>query len=248
MAGVPVLGSSAAAIAVAGDKAACHRLFRLGRLSAPAGVAATFLSAPGSAKQLGFPLVVKPLDGIGSEGVYRVDRDSDLPAALDNVRQATSNDRILLQALAAGIHGSVSLLVSGNDCRPLSLNRQLIETGSSFRYRGSRVPFSCRSAARALRLACSAVTLVPGLQGYVGVDLVLDGERVHIIEINPRLTTSYVGLRQVTPLNLAQAIWNACIDGSLPRHVPISGEVVIKTEDPETWGLAPGSGFYKQRG
>jgi predicted ATP-grasp superfamily ATP-dependent carboligase len=51
---------------------------------------------------------------------------------------------------------------------------------------------------------------VPGLSGYFGVDLVLgesaDGSQDRVIEINPRLTTSYLGLRRLARFNLAQAL------------------------------------------
>jgi predicted ATP-grasp superfamily ATP-dependent carboligase len=57
-------------------------------------------------------------------------------------------------------------------------------------------------------LARQAVAVVPGLAGYVGVDVILgdaaDGSRDWVIEINPRLTTSYVGLRALCQDNLAE--------------------------------------------
>ena len=69
---------------------------------------------------------------------------------------------------------------------------------------------------RAVRLAHAAIAGIEGLQGYVGVDLVLgaapDGTRDYAIEINPRLTTSYIGLRQLCRSNLAQA-WLDVLDG-----------------------------------
>ena len=52
--------------------------------------------------------------------------------------------------------------------------------------------------------------------GYVGVDLVLgdnaDGNGDRVIEINPRLTTSYVGLRAAAQANLAAAMLAAAED------------------------------------
>jgi predicted ATP-grasp superfamily ATP-dependent carboligase len=237
MAGTCLLGSSASAAATAGDKAACGRLFRSAKLPSPKTWSTSFLSAPQVAKQVGCPLVIKPIDGVGSEGVCRIDSLTDLPKALEIVRQATTRDRILLQSCLSGVHASVSLLIANSQCLPLSLNRQLIEAGLPFQYRGSQVPFSHRSGAHALELACSAVSLIPGLNGYVGVDVVLADERAQLIEINPRLTTSYIGLRQVTRVNLAQAIWEACRDGILPDRVPLAGQVVIKKNDPESWGL-----------
>ncbi|HEY5388243.1 MAG TPA: hypothetical protein VIL79_10115, partial [Thermoleophilia bacterium] len=54
-----------------------------------------------------------------------------------------------------------------------------------------------------------------------GVDLVLGEEACWLIEINPRPTTSYVGLRRVIDINMAAAIWRACRDGSLPAVVAV---------------------------
>ncbi len=240
MAGTPLLGSSATAVATAGDKAACYRLFRLAKLPTPRTLTAGFVSAAQVAEQMAFPLVIKPLDGVGSEGVCRVDRPSDLPSILTLVRQVTSHEQILLQSLASGIHISVSLLIARSRCLPLSLNRQLIQAGLPFKYRGSQVPFHHQAGDNVFELARSAVSLIPGLNGYVGVDLVLVNDGALLIEINPRLTTSYIGLRQVTPVNLAQLIWEASKSGILPDHVPLTGGVVVKKDDPGSWSIIPG--------
>jgi predicted ATP-grasp superfamily ATP-dependent carboligase len=49
---------------------------------------------------------------------------------------------------------------------------------------------------------------MPPSRGFVGVDLVLghasDGSEDVVIEINPRVTTSYVGLRRALEQNLAE--------------------------------------------
>jgi hypothetical protein len=239
-AGIPLLGSCALAAATAGNKAICNRIFRSAKLPTPKTRTASFSSAPQTARQMGCPLVIKPLDGVGSEGVCRLDRYSDLPAALAMLSQVSSRKRILLQSYSKGIHASVSLLIARGRCLPLSLNRQLIEEGSTFQYRGSEVPFDHPSRKRALKLACSAVSLIRGLKGYVGVDLVLADDHAQLIEINPRLTTSYIGLRQVAQINLAKAIWDACREGILPDRVPLTGRVLIKKDNPDSWNLALG--------
>jgi tyramine---L-glutamate ligase len=236
-AGVNLLGSSASAISTAGNKATCARLFDLAKLPAPRTRVASFDSASRIAEEMGCSLVIKPLDGVGSEGVCRLDSLSELPAALTLIRHVTSQEQILLQSLASGIHASASLLIAGSRCLPLSLNLQLMEEGFSFKYRGSRVPYDHKERQRAIDLACSAVRLIPGLSGYVGVDLVLGEDIVQLIEINPRLTTSYVGLRQVAQINLAQAIWDACSNDILPDHVPLTGQVEVIKDDPASWGL-----------
>src|SRR5690606_3678108 len=59
------------------------------------------------------------------------------------------------------------------------------------------------------RLAQKIARSLPDLAGYVGVDLMVvndDRLRLEVLEINPRLTTSYVGLRAATGTNVAGLI------------------------------------------
>jgi predicted ATP-grasp superfamily ATP-dependent carboligase len=66
-------------------------------------------------------------------------------------------------------------------------------------------------ADRAAALARRAITALPATVGYVGIDIVLGrdphGSEDTVIEVNPRLTTSYVGLRAAAQSNLAEAMW-----------------------------------------
>jgi predicted ATP-grasp superfamily ATP-dependent carboligase len=236
-AGIPLLGSCSSAVATAGNKVACNRILHQAELPTPETRTARFASARQVAEDMGCPLVIKPIDGVGSEGVFRVDSLSDLPATLEKIRSVTSQEKILIQSFVGGVPASVSLLAAEGRCLPLSLNRQLMEGSMPFQYLGSQVPFHHRAEGYALQLACAAVSRIDGLNGYVGVDLVLEDERAQLIEINPRLTTSYIGLRQVAQINLAEAIWKACVRRILPDRVPLIGQVVIKKDDPGSWGL-----------
>ena len=100
----------------------------------------------------------------------------------------------------------MSLLVAGGRSTVLSLNEQRVRAGIPFAYDGGVASWPHPRRAEACELGQRAVALVPGLQGYVGVDLVLgEGRTCWLIEINPRVTTSYVGLRRVVDLNMAAA-------------------------------------------
>jgi predicted ATP-grasp superfamily ATP-dependent carboligase len=67
---------------------------------------------------------------------------------------------------------------------------------------GVTVPIDAGMEERAIALASRAVAAVPGMRGYYGVDLVLGPAGDFVIEINPRLTTSYLGLRALCHNNL----------------------------------------------
>jgi hypothetical protein len=75
---------------------------------------------------------------------------------------------------------------------------------------GGELPLTPGLAERATALAERAAAAMPAATGYIGVDLVLgrepDGLEDAVIEINPRLTTSYVGLRAAATSNLAEAM------------------------------------------
>jgi predicted ATP-grasp superfamily ATP-dependent carboligase len=90
---------------------------------------------------------------------------------------------------------------------------QLLSDDGRMKFLGGELPMPADLAARAVKLAQAAADAVPGLLGYVGVDLVLgeaaDGSRDFAIEINPRLTTSYIGLRALAQDNLAGAMLRA---------------------------------------
>jgi predicted ATP-grasp superfamily ATP-dependent carboligase len=130
------------------------------------------------------------------------------------------------QELIEGAAASVSLISTGTDAVSISLNRQDVTIGTpkSFSgYSGGAVPFDHPLRAEAFEVAEKIAKSFRGLRGYVGVDFVLtEGEAV-AIEVNPRLTTSYVGLRRVARFNLAQAIVNAVLNRELPPHIQSYG-------------------------
>jgi predicted ATP-grasp superfamily ATP-dependent carboligase len=86
----------------------------------------------------------------------------------------------------------------------------MLSDDGRFHYLGGTLPLPSPLGMRAIKLGRRAVEAMPGLRGYVGVDLVLgdaaDGSGDFAIEINPRLTTSYLGLRMLAQDNLAAAM------------------------------------------
>jgi predicted ATP-grasp superfamily ATP-dependent carboligase len=231
--GVQLLGSSSGAVETAGDKLACYWRFRQAGLPTPRTRHAHFDENPRlAAGDLRYPLVIKPVDGVGCEGVVPVNGAEDLPAALARMRSVTQRHDFLVTEYVPGTPASVSLFVTRTGTRPLTLNSQhIIVTDSNFAYRGGTVPLTHPLRQQAFAVAVQAVSLIPGLRGYVGVDLVLTDEEAFVIEINPRLTTSYIGIRQVIDLNLAEAIWLACVEGQLPPQVTPHGQVTFTRDN-----------------
>ena len=50
--------------------------------------------------------------------------------------------------------------------------------------------------------------IMPGLIGFVGIDILINNNKIYIVEINPRLTTSYVGLYETIGCNMIDLLIN----------------------------------------
>ena len=117
---------------------------------------------------------------------------------------------------------------SGVDPSLCCRQRRILSEDGRLQYVGGRIPLPAPLAARATRLSDEAVRAVAGLQGYVGVDVVLgparDGSLDAVIEINPRLTTSYVGLRVLTQGNLAEVMLRLVTGQDIPPVTLATGD------------------------
>jgi predicted ATP-grasp superfamily ATP-dependent carboligase len=217
-AGCPLLGPSPAAVRLTGDKWQLGRVFQDHGIPTPttvclgsADVRADLPAADRLAKsRVHFPLVVKPRHGAGSQATFFVPRAAELAAALARFREEVPEAEILVQGFAPGWPVSVAFLTGPGRLLALLPAAQHISPDGRCRYRGGRIPLPSALAGRATALARRAVQAVPGLQGYIGVDLVLgpanDGSQDQVLEINPRLTTSYIGLRALAQTNLAETM------------------------------------------
>jgi predicted ATP-grasp superfamily ATP-dependent carboligase len=160
-----------------------------------------------------FPVVWKPLDGAGSVATFRLDSASDVARAKAQREAENYTGPMILQEFVGGRAVSVAFLCGPAGNVPLVPAFQLLSDDGRFKFLGGELPVPDDLAGRAVKLGQRAVDCVPGLLGYVGVDLILgdaaDGSRDFAIEINPRLTTSYVGLRAIAESNLAEAMLRA---------------------------------------
>lgn len=198
-----LLGPSPGVVALASDKeATCQRLSAAG-VPVPPGI--TLQPGQRVPQGFGFPAVVKPCWGAGSQGVRMVQSPR---AAQQAVAKLGVTCR--LERFYPGQAASVAVLCGPASCRPLVPCTQRLSSDGRFRYRGGALPLPAPLARRAARLALRAVKSLPRPSGFLGVDLVLGSDRRGhedvVIEINPRLTTSYVGLRQAAVCNLAGAM------------------------------------------
>ena len=151
--------------------------------------------------------VVKPDDGAGAQATRL---HASLDAACDDWSQRSLAGReMTIEPWVEGPALSLSLLCGRGRTELLSINRQQIavDAEGTLAYRGVEVNALPLADARGARLKALAMRIgrgIPGLRGFVGIDLVWHAQRGPVVvEINPRVTCAYVGLSQALGRNLA---------------------------------------------
>lgn len=209
--GKPILGCSSSAIKVAANKWDTYQLLKAFDIPTPI----TFKYTNFPRGQFG-PWVAKLIDGVACENSRYFDSEDDLIGWMQD-----KQDSHIVQQYQLGTAASFSMLCYLGKAVVLSCNQQKVELqDGQFTYAGSVVNGMLEHLDVFQALATQIVTALPGLAGYVGVDLIAhhagDAWRYAVLEINPRLTTSYVGLHQACGLNPAQLIldmfYNECLN------------------------------------
>jgi predicted ATP-grasp superfamily ATP-dependent carboligase len=146
--------------------------------------------------------VVKPRDGCGTQAIRTFDCYDEARAELE--------ENLILQAWMPGKAISIALVASPTEVTFLPAVSQVLDH-QTCEYAGGQGPLNDDSQRRAAALASRAIAAMPPtVRGFVGLDLLL-GDRPSedcVIEINPRLTTSYVGLRRMIHGNLAARLFD----------------------------------------
>jgi predicted ATP-grasp superfamily ATP-dependent carboligase len=203
-----LLGAASTLVGLLGNKHRTAEHLRKFGLPVPSG---TDWRPGGFNIRLSSPLVVKPLDGAGSQNTYLLRDQQTLDALLVDLANRHGRQRSWrIEAFRRGAPVSLLALCGPTGLFLLPPCSQKIKLDTTITYHGGVYPVHPGLVLQAVRLARGALKRIPTLLGFIGIDMVLgddpDGRDDCIIEINPRLTTSYVGLREASRTNLAQAM------------------------------------------
>jgi len=196
-AGGRVLAPHEAFLAIAADKQATIDALAAAGVAVPAGRALAACEPVPAGFRM--PSVRKDRDGVGGDGL----------AILRSATVAQSQAASRLESFVAGTPFGVAVLCGPGGLWPLPPMRQRFSQGDSPLYLGGD-PWGDRPGTdRAIQLAARAVAAVARAAairnpsegapcGWVGVDMIIgarhDGTEDRVLEINPRLTTSFLGV------------------------------------------------------
>lgn len=199
------LGCPSGSVRLCADKLKCTRALERGKIPVPHTIESGAYRGD---------YIIKPRSGCASEGIRR------------SGGGALKEDFIATKFIE-GEHLSASI-ITGRTQLPLTVNRQLIEIDHEVSYKGGEVPYHCSRNSEVMEIAKKTLKLL-GCMGYAGVDIVL-GDKPYVVDVNPRPTTSIIGISRVMEAEIADLILRSRF-GELPENVRVSGCFTFKKED-----------------
>lgn len=147
--------------------------------------------------------VVKPDDGVSCDDTWYFPDAHSLEQWLEYAPASH-----IIQPYIEGVAASLTMLCRHGEAWLLTCNQQLIEINQGrMHYRGGIVNGLAEYWHECEELARQVAATMPGLFGYVGVDFMIDSNapdrntRLQVLEVNPRLTTSFAGLQAAIGYN-----------------------------------------------
>ena len=200
----------------------CTDKFDLAAILQAAGIptipTAHFSPAQDHSTDVTYPCVIKPRDGAGSQETYLVPTAAEFDRLLPRWKQSSLLKHAIWQPYIAGRAVSVAVVVTPEQYRyqPLLTCEQTLSSDGRFGYQGGVIPARGVDAIAVHHAAVAACRQVPGLRGYVGVDLIIPDSNPAeplVVEINPRVTTSYLGYSRLCNQNLIGTMLQADLEG-----------------------------------
>ncbi len=216
-----LLGCQPTATQICTDKFVCHQQLIANNVLTPHTLPANDWPLSPFNSPSGF--IVKPRDGAGCIDTLFFAEPTELEAWLTST--SIIHDKMIIQPYIKGQTLSLTVLMDHHDSHVLAVNQQYIKReNGQFSFQGcsvngiTEVQFNLSNA---VAIAQSIHLAIPGLWGFVGIDLIVTDIDAYIVEINPRLTTAYVGLHKSLNLNPIQLLLTMMEHGlsSLPLNI-----------------------------
>lgn len=191
--GKPLLTSPALPVAVAGNKFETFELLNRYHIAVVPTQMLTDTFIPGE-------WMIKPIDGVGCADSHVVTHQHDFE------RIEGAQAEYIIQPHLQGEKTSLSCLFKQGRGWLLCANRQRFNFIDN-QYHLAEIVVNHHNDSGAYQQLIDKIALVlPALWGYVGIDLIETAEQLLVLEINPRLTTSFVGIYDALGINVAKAV------------------------------------------
>jgi predicted ATP-grasp superfamily ATP-dependent carboligase len=193
-----------------------------------------------------FPIILKPDDGVGAESIFYFSSKKELKEFFHKKQNSLESGReYILQSYVSGRDLSISLLNSKRLAEEkeepfiLSVNTQEIHIKGSkgdSEYFGGLIPAHDHITLKENVISYLQKMDFNNFFGIFGIDFIYSAPKIHFIEINPRLTTSYIGLRYALNQNPVELLIHSNKDYINPDDIQVARHSIFKRVELEYIG------------
>ena len=207
-AGVPILGTSPKSIAAAEDREQFRQLLDKLELKQPeSATAKTMEEANQIAKQIGFPVMIRPSFVLGGRAMMVAYEEEDLEPFVKAAFAASPEHPVLLDRfLEHAVEIDVDLVCDGTDVYIGGVMEHVEEAGIHSGDSACSIPPYTLSDDMVSRIkeACRSMALELGVKGLMNAQIAVKGDEFYIIEVNPRASRTVPYVSKATGVPMAK--------------------------------------------
>ncbi|CAM2842014.1 MULTISPECIES: carbamoyl-phosphate synthase large subunit [Dermacoccus] len=244
--GVPIVGTSPEAIDLAEDRGAFGRVLAEANLPAPRhGIAYSADEAVAVAREIGFPVLVRPSYVLGGRGMEIVYDDDTLRGYVTRATTASPEHPVLVDRfLDEAIEIDVDCLYDGKEMYLGGIMEHVEEAGIHSGDSACVLPPATLGTEELDRVRASTLALAEGIgvRGLMNVQFALAQDVLYVLEANPRASRTVPFVAKATSVPLAKAAARVMLgssiadlraEGMLPptgdgSHLPLDAPVSVK--------------------
>ena len=198
---VPILGTAAEDVDAAEDRELFDEILEQCQIPRPAGhTVFTAEEAKKAAKELGYPVLVRPSYVLGGQGMQIAINDEDIDEFIGIINQITQEHPILVDKYIMGKEIEVDAICDGQDILIPGIMEHIERTGVHSGDSISVYPAQSISEKNKETIVDYTRRLAKALhvKGMINIQFIVDGDRVYIIEVNPRSSRTVPYISKVT--------------------------------------------------
>lgn len=207
-AGVPILGTSPKSIAAAEDREQFRQLLDKLELKQPeSATAKTMAEADKIAKQIGFPVMIRPSFVLGGRAMMVAYEEEDLEPFVKAAFDASPEHPVLLDRfLEHAVEIDVDLVCDGTDVYIGGVMEHVEEAGIHSGDSACSIPPYTLSDDMVSRIkeACRSMALELGVKGLMNAQIAVKDDDFYIIEVNPRASRTVPYVSKATGVPMAK--------------------------------------------
>ena len=220
-AGVPVVGTSAAAIDLAEDRGEFGKVLAAAELPAPDfGTATSFDEARAVAASIGYPVLVRPSYVLGGRGMEIVYDEDSLRDYIERATEITSDHPVLVDRfLDNAIEIDVDALCDGEEVYLGGVMEHIEEAGIHSGDSSCALPPMTLGPEDIEKVRESTRRLAHGIgvKGLMNVQYALKDDTLYVIEANPRASRTVPFVSKATGVPMAKAAARVMLGASIAQ-------------------------------